>query len=496
MYAYENERDPQIKALAHSLRGQNDFETCQNIWSYLINKIDYKADASGTDGEMVRTPARLIYDGIGDCKSYSLFTAVVLRYLGIKHVFRFVSYSRRRDATHVYVVAYSGNNEIVIDAVSYEQLKTPFNQEIKYTYKCDMANGNTKISYLAGLPGTRTPQREPQSIGTVSDDVFSVWIGNENPADITPGKAWLYGKYDLLNEQLNISANAWQTAKLYNEISIIAALLIAYNDVNGDTNNFRAYVNIVCGMIQKDRFTSVSIDPDVRDRMFDSLVSEMKIKYNANIQPEKINQSWYYRILNNVIIANRTPDTTGISGIGAFTPLADMLKKVGIYFIYLFIPVNELKNYPASVAKKRTTQSFYYMVIHEVDIFHNAETVLDFFRSGIIARTGMQPEAYIQKIKTENVKSIGLAEWIITATAILGLLMGLIELIKAIFPNSKAADYAASSGVADLEKELFSLKQKNIDLEEKTKSNILQSSSTWLIAALGLGTLFFNKKKL
>ena len=146
MYAYDIETDPQIKVLAEQLRGNNDTDTCRNIFNYLIKNIKYKADSDGNAGELIKSPARLIVDGTGDCKSYSLFTAVILRWLDIPHVFRFASYSNSPEATHVYVVATSRDlsKDVVIDAVAGVQLGYPFNKEKKYNFKCDMQTAELK----------------------------------------------------------------------------------------------------------------------------------------------------------------------------------------------------------------------------------------------------------------------------------------------------------------------------------------------------------------
>ncbi len=204
MMAYDIDNDPQIYDLAEQLKGATTVETCKNIWKYLVDNINYKADSNNSNGEIVRTPARLIHDATGDCKSYSLFTAVILRYLRIKHVFRFVSYSTHRKATHVYVVAFDGNRKIVIDAVAKQQLNSPFGFEKKYNYKCDMANGGTQISYLAGFNHGQKAKNRIGNLGTnipiagtaittIDESLERLQAGyNANPTDYN-------------REQLNIS---------------------------------------------------------------------------------------------------------------------------------------------------------------------------------------------------------------------------------------------------------------------------------------------------
>lgn len=461
MMAYDIESDPQIYELANSLKGSTTVETCRNIWKYLVDNIRYAADSDGDRGEMVRTPARLVHDGTGDCKSYSLFTAVILRYLKIPHVFRFASYSSRKEATHVYVVAFdtkcetqNTKHEIVIDAVAKQQLNTPFGVEKQYTYRCDMANGGTKISYLAGFG----PSKNIGSLDVNSDERYRIWIGDENETEITPGKAWLYGRYDLLNEMIGISKKTAETTTLYNELAVITAMIWGYNHVQGDTSECRKMALIIAGMVKDGMFTNKSTSADFRDMWFDSLIDVLTSRYNAGLQPSVYNNNVYQNFISNVIKYNEFPERTGISGVAGWTPIADALKKAGIAFIYLFIPENELSKYPASVAKKRKTQKFFFELIHKVDIFHNSTTVLEFFRAGIIARTGMQPEDYIKKVKAGNVKIGSLT--LDTMAAIISIILGLLQIIKMIWPNSEAANYAPSSMAPDFKNELYTTKSK------------------------------------
>lgn len=489
MYAYDNDNDPQIKELADQLRADTNFETCRNIWRYLIENITYRADSEGTRGEMIKSPARLLHDDVGDCKSYSVFTAVILRYLGIPHFFRFASYTDKKEATHVYIIA-DGN--ICIDAVAHVQLNYDFNREVPYTYKADMANGRTKISYLAGLNA---------GLGNVQQDVnadarYAVWIGDENQLNITPGKAWLYGRYDLLSEMINISKSDKNTAALYDELSIIAALLWAYDFVQGDTYEFDKMLTIIAGMAGNGRFTSQSTNTADRDNWFAIIISNIQNQYETGNIPEFVNLTIYNDVYREVIKNNELPDTVGISGtVGAFTPIADALKKAGIYFIYLFIPESELKNYPAAVRKKRNTQAIFFNLIHKVDIFHNSSTVLGFFRAGIIARTGQTPENYIKSIKAQNVKvgSITLA----TVATIISIVLGLLSIIKAIWPNSAAAKYAVSSGAADFNNELYTNKKaaSGSNSGSTIVDTLTSGSGLWLIAALGVTAVILKKNK-
>ncbi|MEI6694560.1 MAG: transglutaminase domain-containing protein [Bacteroidota bacterium] len=132
-----------VLELAQSLKGLNDLKTCKNIWEFIKKNITYKIDPSGQ--QFIKSPAKLWKDKTGDCKSFSIFYASILKALKIPYKYRFASYSSdQKEFTHVYVIA---NNSIVCDAVMNE-----FNTEKQFNFKKDY--DMTKISYMAGVGAT------------------------------------------------------------------------------------------------------------------------------------------------------------------------------------------------------------------------------------------------------------------------------------------------------------------------------------------------------
>lgn len=90
-------------------------EVCEDLYYFVQNNIEYKEDPAGV--QLIKSPAQLYSDGVGDCKSFSLFIGSVLKNLNIPFVYRFVAF-KPGDVTHVYVVAFDENgNEIYLDAV-------------------------------------------------------------------------------------------------------------------------------------------------------------------------------------------------------------------------------------------------------------------------------------------------------------------------------------------------------------------------------------------
>jgi hypothetical protein len=132
----------QAASFASRYKGRDEAATCKNIFDYLKNNINYKADG---DSQQVRLPSGLMRTKQGDCKSYSVFTSAVLSNLGIPHKLVYAAYDPKDNTpTHIYVMTDKG---CIIDAVYGK-----FNAEKKPTFK---KYKNMNISYIAGVKSRR-----------------------------------------------------------------------------------------------------------------------------------------------------------------------------------------------------------------------------------------------------------------------------------------------------------------------------------------------------
>ena len=132
----------QAASFASRYKGRDEAATCKNIFDYLKNNINYKADG---DSQQVRLPSGLMRTKQGDCKSYSVFTSAVLTNLGIPHKLVYASYDPKDPTpSHIYVVTDKG---CIIDAVYGK-----FNAEKKATFK---KYKKMNISYIAGVKPRR-----------------------------------------------------------------------------------------------------------------------------------------------------------------------------------------------------------------------------------------------------------------------------------------------------------------------------------------------------
>jgi len=129
----------QMLEFSKRFKGATDEQTCRNIFNYLMNHFTYVADG---EEQIIKMPSALLKKKIGDCKSYSLFTASVLENLKIPYTIVYTSYNSNPIPQHVYIITQKG---CIIDAVYGK-----FNQEKPPTFKYKK---NMNVRYMAGING-------------------------------------------------------------------------------------------------------------------------------------------------------------------------------------------------------------------------------------------------------------------------------------------------------------------------------------------------------
>lgn len=128
-------------AAVQCLRGRTDLDTLRNVWSFVRDNVRYRSDRPRL--ERVKSPGALFEMGQGDCKSFSISAAAILRALGYKSVwYRFTAYNGG-DFTHVYIVVKVNGKYIPLDATIRR-----FNYEVPYKRHKDIpaTGGNNKIA--------------------------------------------------------------------------------------------------------------------------------------------------------------------------------------------------------------------------------------------------------------------------------------------------------------------------------------------------------------
>lgn len=91
------------KEISQVLKGKTDEESTLNVFNFVNDHIKYEPDKKGR--EQLRTPARLIADGKGDCDCYTVFIRSCLTNMGILNRNRKTGYDPNADYQHIYAVA-------------------------------------------------------------------------------------------------------------------------------------------------------------------------------------------------------------------------------------------------------------------------------------------------------------------------------------------------------------------------------------------------------
>jgi hypothetical protein len=144
----------QTKNLAPKFKGATDTDTCRKIFDFLLKKVKYDKDGFT---QKIKYPSALLREGRGDCKSYSLFTAAILKNLNIPFRWTYASYTPGvKTPGHVYITTDSG---CIVDCVwgKFNSEKQPYNKFYK----------SMNISYISGI-----------------DDGCAPSLGNKNCAPI------------------------------------------------------------------------------------------------------------------------------------------------------------------------------------------------------------------------------------------------------------------------------------------------------------------------
>ena len=146
----------QMGTFAQKFKGRNPQETCKNIFDYIKSNFTYVADGGE---QSIKLPSALLRKKVGDCKSYSLFTASILENLKIPYKFVYTSYSANPIPQHVYVVTENGR---IIDVVY-----GIFNQEKKPTYKYTQ---DMNVRYMSGISGNCSCDSQMGKVTIISKD--------------------------------------------------------------------------------------------------------------------------------------------------------------------------------------------------------------------------------------------------------------------------------------------------------------------------------------
>jgi hypothetical protein len=258
------------KRIAPLLRRPSTHETCNAIWEFIHNFIQYKLDQRGL--EQLRRPARSWAEratGV-DCDCMSIFASSILTNLKIPHKFRITKYSQD-SWQHVYVIVPTtgANNYCVIDAVVSE-----FNYEKKYTDKMDydMNLKGINVAVLSGVSGNdhydavMATSLSGIGLGATTnqsdlDKLYQNLVATRNAVAQNPGLVSTVDDPQALIKMLDYAIQYWYTDKRNEALEVLAKNEAQLNMRNGiSTMNGIDYDNdelALSGINVKGFFTNV-----------------------------------------------------------------------------------------------------------------------------------------------------------------------------------------------------------------------------------------------
>lgn len=387
----------QCNELANSFKANDIKSTCYAIYNYLLQNVRYKEDPNGE--QWIKTPARLIADKTGDCKSYSIFLASCLKSLGIKHCFRFVAYAPG-DYTHVYVIAFDEQQQpILIDAVAYVQRKTPFNNEVKFHHKKDIVMNGTKISYLAGLGATNQ---------------LPYWT--DGKTDLKLNEIELFSLIDLLQAKATITTSQTELDEIYNLMDLYYTA-IKLIETYPTANNLEFAGLVLAAKKQQglfnNHFTTIEQRVENQTNILNSLIKEIDSYLSASsTQQQYIIQASFLAAVKDftdwwkavVLAQNYNPTTAKVSGIGTtYAQWSQLVKDSGPYWLY----ATSKQKLPSKATTKQAKHYAWIDWVLSQNTGLNRATVMNNIESGIITATGKTSQTVINELKSGSISGIG-----------------------------------------------------------------------------------------
>lgn len=142
------------KKIAFLFKGENEYDTCKNIWNFIKKYIPYSVEP--VEKQCIKSIPRILQDarmGMGsDCKMYSVLSGCILKSLRIPFKYRLTGWVSSKYPQHIYCVT----DKYIIDGV------LPFfnYEKNNYKYKKDMALYNLSgVDKIGKLP-TRKQLKE------------------------------------------------------------------------------------------------------------------------------------------------------------------------------------------------------------------------------------------------------------------------------------------------------------------------------------------------
>lgn len=127
-----NESQMSAEYLAKKFSSRNKV-LARQLYNFANDYIEYNQESAKR--QTAKTVNRILHDGKGDCKHYTILIGSILKAKGKPFVMRMISQNYfSKEPTHIYIVTYDREgNEIIVDPCMFG-----FNREARRNYKYDI----------------------------------------------------------------------------------------------------------------------------------------------------------------------------------------------------------------------------------------------------------------------------------------------------------------------------------------------------------------------
>lgn len=330
-------------------------------------------------------------------------------------------------------------------------------------------HGDLNVYKVSGLRG---------KCGSLDDsEAYRYWTAQTVDIKNSIAYNYLLSLINLRLAEIETLADDFMTAVKMDDIDlyiIVLEALTLYND-NPDLYKLDHSKRVISAMIADDLIISTSIDDADRSENLNNLIDTFLTRlsvfdpvntYKNNIVFDK----WFDEKIaeNNIVKATEKEishyvdifDSNKISGDAAslnpndYKTLADYILQASAYFLYLWIPDEEISKYKAVIRRRRAKEiETYRYVKKNVGNIYDDETLKNQIHTGLLKHYKMYPEEKIEYLNTYGDGKIGIGiEAILTiVTIIISTIISLIQILLQVFQYQYSVPDGYEDGAPNME---------------------------------------------
>lgn len=332
---------------------------------------------------------------------------------------------------------------------------------------------------------------------------YHYWLNGTKEWNNTRAYNFLLAKANgMMYEIAYLEADEAEIAQRMNELDMYVVSLEALDFVGEqNSNELKRAGGIIGLMASEGMFSANFIDDESRAKNLDTLIADFQRIYNsdATYTTNAFTDWWDKYILTNTF--NLLTDdekerfeqffsqTAKVSGDdeNELNNFSEYVENAGDYYLYLFIPKDEIRKYNGTIQKRYNKElEMYQWCCDNCNGLYDEATVLQLIRNGLITHYRMTPEAKIAQLN--ELYSDGKVGEVVAAiiSAVAAVLVAILTLITTIVQIKLTAKY---SKPADEESGI----PETPDWGDKKKSST--STTTLLLIGGGLAAAYFLSDK-